>query len=57
MRYFNRRVPKFCTAYMEYFCEGQIFQVLVSLGWFISPLKLWVRTSFSARCTRYNIMW
>jgi hypothetical protein len=22
-----------------------------------SPLKLWVRTSFMARCTRYNIMW
>ena len=23
----------------------------------LSPLKLWVRTSFTARCTRYNIMW
>ena len=22
-----------------------------------SPLNLWVRTSFIARCTRYNIMW
>jgi hypothetical protein len=25
--------------------------------WCLSPLKLWVRTSFMARCTRYNIMW
>jgi len=24
---------------------------------FLSPLKLWVRTLFMARCTRYNIMW
>ena len=23
----------------------------------LSPLKLWVRTPFIARCTRYNIMW
>jgi hypothetical protein len=23
----------------------------------LSPLKLWVRTPFMARCTRYNIMW
>jgi len=23
----------------------------------LSPLKLWVRTQFMARCTRYNIMW
>jgi len=23
----------------------------------LSPLKLWVRTLFMARCTRYNIMW
>jgi len=23
----------------------------------LSPLHLWVRTSFMARCTRYNIMW
>ena len=23
----------------------------------LSPLTLWVRTSFIARCTRYNIMW
>ena len=23
----------------------------------LSPLKLWVRTSFMARCTRYNFMW
>jgi hypothetical protein len=23
----------------------------------LSPLKLWVRTLFVARCTRYNIMW
>jgi hypothetical protein len=23
----------------------------------LSPLKLWVRTSFMASCTRYNIMW
>ena len=23
----------------------------------LSPLKLWVRTSFMARCTRYNSMW
>ena len=23
----------------------------------ISPLKLWVRTMFMARCTRYNLMW
>jgi len=22
----------------------------------LSPLKLWVRTPFMARCTRYNIM-
>jgi len=22
-----------------------------------SPLRLWVRTPFMARCTRYNIMW
>jgi len=22
-----------------------------------SPLKLWVRTPFMARCTQYNIMW
>ena len=24
---------------------------------FLSPQKLWVRTLFLARCTRYNIMW
>ena len=24
---------------------------------YISPLKLWVRTPFIARCTRYNLMW
>jgi hypothetical protein len=24
---------------------------------FLSPLKLWVRTLFMARHTRYNIMW
>ena len=24
---------------------------------YLSPLKLWVRTPFMARCTRYNIMW
>ena len=23
----------------------------------LSPLKLWVRTPFMARCTRYNILW
>jgi len=23
----------------------------------LSPLKLWVRIPFIARCTRYNIMW
>jgi len=23
----------------------------------LSPLKMWVRISFRARCTRYNIMW
>ena len=23
----------------------------------LSPLKLWVRIPFMARCTRYNIMW
>jgi len=23
----------------------------------LSPLTLWVRTPFMARCTRYNIMW
>jgi len=23
----------------------------------LSPLQLWVRTQFMARCTRYNIMW
>ena len=23
----------------------------------LSPLKVWVLTSFKARCTRYNIMW
>jgi len=23
----------------------------------LSPLKLWIRTPFMARCTRYNIMW
>jgi len=23
----------------------------------LSPLKLWVRTLFIARCTRYNIIW
>jgi len=23
----------------------------------LSPLKLWVRTPFMVRCTRYNIMW
>jgi len=23
----------------------------------LSPLKLWVRTLFTGRCTRYNIMW
>ena len=23
----------------------------------LSPLKLWARTPFMARCTRYNIMW
>jgi len=23
----------------------------------LSPLKLWVRTPFMAKCTRYNIMW
>jgi hypothetical protein len=23
----------------------------------LSPLKLWVRTPFMARCTRYNVMW
>jgi len=23
----------------------------------LSPLKLWVRTPFMARCTRFNIMW
>jgi len=23
----------------------------------LSPLKLWVRTLFMARCTWYNIMW
>ena len=23
----------------------------------LPPLKLWVRTPFKARCTRYNIMW
>jgi uncharacterized protein (DUF2062 family) len=23
----------------------------------LSPLKLWVRTLFMARCTRYNNMW
>jgi hypothetical protein len=25
--------------------------------WCLSPLKSWVRTSFMARCSRYNIMW
>jgi hypothetical protein len=24
---------------------------------YLSPLKLWVRISFMARCTRYNILW
>ena len=24
---------------------------------FLPPLKLWVRSPFMARCTRYNIMW
>ena len=24
---------------------------------FLSPLKLWVRTQFVARCARYNIIW
>jgi len=23
----------------------------------LSPLKLWARTPFMERCTRYNIMW
>jgi len=23
----------------------------------LSPLTLWIRTLFMARCTRYNIMW
>jgi len=23
----------------------------------LSPLKLWVRTPFMVRCTRYSIMW
>ena len=28
-----------------------------SCNQFLSPLKLWVRTPFVERCTRYNIMW
>jgi hypothetical protein len=30
---------------------------LISSNQYLSPLKLWVRTPFIVRCTRYNIMW
>ena len=26
-------------------------------NWYLSPLKLWVRTPFMVRCTLYNSMW
>jgi len=31
--------------------------VVVVIVWYLSQLKLWVRTPFMGRCTRYNTMW
>jgi hypothetical protein len=35
----------------------QRWLILLDCNQCLSPLKLWVRISFMARCIRYNIMW
>jgi hypothetical protein len=47
--YLNKR-PSWAWSYGSWIYNYMCNQCL-------SPLKLWVRTPFMARCTRYNIMW
>ena len=52
------------TLYSERGCRGRdhidvgfTTTCAITPNRYLSPLKLWVQTSFMARCTRYNIMW
>jgi hypothetical protein len=61
----------FCESAFNFIFQFQLFSHIFkgSSWWYgswiynylcnqcLSPLKLWVRTPFMTRCTRYNIMW